>query len=327
MIHFIKLLVLSFFAFLFLNLFTPCALYGKEVLVDRIVAIVNQQPILYSQVEEKVKTGPLIVVSEFPADEKAAPFEKALQDAINFELIMQKSKDLELEVEEGDVEAEIENLLSSRGASREQLLQYLKEQKKSYKNYKDDSRSFMILRKFQGRVIYPLVKITDKDVETYYLKKAGISSDTLTLTLRQIVIQVSQGMPSSIKEGKQALAAEVHQKLVNGMKFEEAARVYSDDAGAKENGGLMPKLRLKDLSADLRKSVEKLEPGQFTQPIKTAVGYYIFSLEEKSFGENQDFIKNKKNVAAELENVELLKQTKKWLAEQRQRSKVTIIKN
>ena len=109
--------------------------------------------------------------------------------------------------------------------------------------------------------------------------------------------------------------------------FDKVSKIYSDDSGAKETGGLMPKLRLKDLFTDLRKNVEKLEPGQFTQPIKTAAGYYIFYLEEKSFGENQDFIKSKKNVAAELENVELLKQTKRWLAEQRQRSKVTIIKD
>ncbi len=298
-----------------------------EVLVDRIVAIVNQQPILYSQVQEKVKIGPLVVVSEYPANEKSASYERALNDAINFELIIQKSKELELDVEDGDVETEIDKLLESRGVSREQLMQYLKEQKKSYKEYKDDSRSFMILRKFQGRVIFPLVKITDKDVETYYLKKSGVSADLLTLSLRQIVIQVSSNMAPNVRDAKRALVEDVHKKLIGGMKFEDAAKIYSDDASAKENGGLMPKLRLKDLSSDLRKSIENLEPGQFSAPIKTSMGYHIFYLEEKAFAENQDFLKQKKNLSVELENIELINQTKKWLSEQRQRSKVTIIKN
>src|SRR5262249_12008056 len=51
---------------------------GDE-LVDRIVAVVDGRPILYSDVKAKVDKGPLVVVSEYPATESAPQFDRALQ--------------------------------------------------------------------------------------------------------------------------------------------------------------------------------------------------------------------------------------------------------
>ena len=46
-----------------------------EEVIDRVAAIVDGQPILYSDIQDKVIHGPLVVVSDFPATEKSTPFE------------------------------------------------------------------------------------------------------------------------------------------------------------------------------------------------------------------------------------------------------------
>ena len=296
-----------------------------EVLADRLVALADSVPILYTDVMEKVKNGPLVVVSDYPADEHSPEYERALQDSINFELIMAKARDLEIDVRDDEVEAEISSFLERGGLNREGLQKHLDERNIKYEDYRKDFKDQMILRRFQGRVITPLVKITDKDVETYYLKKSGATSDLVELTLRQILFSVDANAAPEILEAKHKLAIEVHQKLVSGTPFADAVKIYSDDAKARENGGIMKSIRLKDLAPQIRTEVESLDVGQFTAPVRTALGFHIFFLEEKQFSGSQEFLAQKKQLEFELRSVELGNQTRRWLTEQRQKAKIEVI--
>jgi peptidyl-prolyl cis-trans isomerase SurA len=298
---------------------------GGEKLVDRVVAVVDGTPVLYSDVMAKVNKGILVSVSEYPAEANAPAYEKALQDSINFELIMQRARDLEIDVRDDEVDGEIKAFLDSRGLNKDGLMEHLGQQGMTYEDYRDDFKDQMILRRFQGRVISPLVKLTDKDVETYYLKTAGASSDVVELVLRQILFSVSATAAPDVLEQKKNLAGEVHQKLKDGTPFLDAVKIYSDDAKARETGGLMAGLKSKDLAGPIRTAVETLEPGQFTEPVRTALGFHIFLLEEKKLSGSREFVDRKKQLEVELRTVELANQTKRWLTEQRQKSKVEVI--
>lgn len=296
-----------------------------EVLVDRIAAIVDGHPILLSEVQQKVVKGPLVAVSDYPADESSAPYERALQDSINFELVMAKAKYLEIDVRDDEVDQEIKSFLEKRNVSRDDLDEHLAAAGQSYEDYRDDFKDQMVLRRFQGRVIAPLVKITDKDIETYYLKKAGSTSELVELVLRQILISVSATASDNVVQEKRKLAQEVHQRIVDGTSFPEAVKVYSDEASARENGGLMAPVKTRDLAPTIRAEVENLEVGKFTLPVRTSLGFHIFYLEEKRFAGSQEFQTKKNELEFELRNLELANQTRRWLTEQRQRSKVEIV--
>jgi parvulin-like peptidyl-prolyl isomerase len=87
----------------------------------------------------------------------------------------------------------------------------------------------------------------------------------------------------------------------------------------------MAPVRATDLAAPIRVEVENLEPGQFSMPVKTAVGFHIFLLEERRFSGGSEFRRVKGQLEAELRGQELADQTRRWLIEQRQRSKIEII--
>ena len=87
-----------------LFLFYRSVAFSNEILLDRLAAEVNGQPIFYSEVMDKVKRGPLITVSPYPSKESDPQFDIALNDMINIQLLKLKSKELDIEVtdEEGD---------------------------------------------------------------------------------------------------------------------------------------------------------------------------------------------------------------------------------
>lgn len=296
-----------------------------KVLVDRLIAEVNGEPISYSEVMEKVNNGPLISVSPYPALETAPPFEVALQDTINTKLIVQKSEELQVEVTDEKLEEELNSFLSKRNMTREKLLEALKEEGMTFEKYKKSFKDQMILRQFQGRVIYPSVKITDKDIELYYMKSTGDLADNLKLELKQIWIKIEGDASDAVKQGKEDLANNVYQKLQGGMSFDEAVKVYSDNEASRASGGKMAPLFLKDLAANFRAAIETLDEGQFTRPIKTANGFYVFFLEKKAISGGDDFERKKAELENKLMQEEVARLTTQWLEDQRHRSKIRVL--
>ncbi len=295
-----------------------------DILLDRIIAEVNGEAILFSDVKKKVDDGPLVVVSEFPSKQEDQPIEKALQDEINFALILQEAERLSVEVDDPDVESEIQSFLKRKGVAKTQLLDFLSGQNKSYEEYKNDFKNQMILRRFQGRVISPLVKVTDKDVENYFLRKAAASQDYIEIFLKQIVLQVkSSTTDDSMLESKMKLAQTIIQKLNGGLSFDEAIKLFSDVQGSDSE---IKGVTMNQLSKDIREGIEKLEVAQFSQPIKTQMGIHIFYLQDKSLSKSKIFQEQKDNLEAELKNSEMAKQTDRWLSETRAKSKIKIHK-
>jgi peptidyl-prolyl cis-trans isomerase SurA len=299
--------------------------YPAEVLVDRVLGSVDGQAFLYSDVAAKVKTGPLVVISDYPATEQSTPFERALQDTINLQLVLQKAKELDIEVTEDELDAEINEFLQSRGLSRDGLERFLSEEKKSFEEYKRDFRNNIVVARFQRRVIVPLIKVTDKDLETAYLKKSGSSSDLVEITLRQIVIQIPENAGSVITDAKRSLAQEARTKVQAGVSFEDAVRLYSDDRQKVAKGGLMEGVRLRDLAAPIRKEIERLDTGDVSQPVEIGSAIYIFKVEDRKISLGKDMQKKKLELENEIRNAELQNQMRRWLADQRQRSKIEVI--
>jgi peptidyl-prolyl cis-trans isomerase SurA len=298
---------------------------AQEQLVDRVVATVNDSPVLHSEIKSKIDRGQSVIISSHPAKEEASEFEKALQDQINFELILQKVDELELTVDESQIESEIKTFIKNRNMSLDELKQALQQQGMTYAQYKEDFADQMIIRKFQGRVINPLIKVTDKDLESYYLKRVGSTSENVTLNLRQIYIMTPPDATPVVVDGKRKRAREVYEKIKAGTAFSEAAKIYSDAPGATENGGQMPPVQMSDLAEQIRGLVAPLSAGEFTEPVETPAGFYIFYLEKKQFSGSSDFAKQKSRLEFELRSEELATQTQKWLNEQRRRSKINVI--
>ncbi|MDA9951577.1 peptidylprolyl isomerase [Oligoflexaceae bacterium] len=313
------------YTLLLIAAFSPIPLKAEPVLVDRLVAVVNGEVILQSDVQKKIDGKLPIDVSSYPASKERPLFEQSLQDSINFLLIEQEADKMNIEFDDNDVEGEIKKTFASRGLDFGNLMEDLRKRGVSYEQYKKMYRKSMVLRRFQQAAIMPLIKLTDKDLETYYMKKTGQQSSNLKVTLKQIMIAVGPTTNSEVAEGKKKLANKVYRDLQGGLDFSEAVKIYSDDSSGRDSGGDMGTVRLNDLNLNIRKAVESLQEGQFSRPVQTANGYHIFKLEKKQFTGSSDFEKIKPRLEHEMRVFEIDKQTQKWLAERRQRSELKII--
>ncbi|MBP6217112.1 MAG: SurA N-terminal domain-containing protein [Oligoflexales bacterium] len=293
-------------------------------LLDRIVAIINNKPILQSDITEKISTGLLVKISDFPSSPKDSPFDRALNDSINVQLILDEAKRFDIEVEDDQVEKQIQEMMKDNGQTKPWLIDFLAQQNKTYEDYKKDIREHMILFKFKGRAIRPLIKITKKDVEHYYLKKQGSTVDAVELSIRQIFISADTKSDSPFTAEKRKMAQEVYQTLQSGVPFLEVEKIYSDRSDARQ-GVEAHAYRLKDFSPDIRQELEKLQIGEFSRPVETSSGFFLFFLENKKFTGSQDYQSKAKELENELLAVEIEAQLINWIKTARAKAKITYI--
>jgi peptidyl-prolyl cis-trans isomerase SurA len=259
------------------------ALAAPELL-DRIVAVVDNQVILWSEVNFRV----LLELQERGyrqqpgAEELARLRQQALGQMIDENVLVLKAQKDSLQVDESQVEsilnqrlqeiksgmaaAEFNSMLERAGLSERQLkTRYRKDIRQNL--LADQLRSLLVMRLYVGR----------KDVEAY--RQTYGDSLPPRLSLSKISIKVKPA--PEVLSGALAKIGEVRQKLQAGEAFADLARRYSEDPGSAANGGDLGCFKSGQLVPEFEEAARQLKPGQISDPVLTPYGYHLIELREK----------------------------------------------
>ena len=265
--------------------------------LDRVVAVVGDVPITQSDVQERVlakrQEG-----AQLPTD--SAGFHTFLLGGVTElgeeELLLQKAKDLKIEVPDADVNNTVDKQIKdirSRFASdaeyKNELLKAGLGSPEEFRRFRADqvrrneliSRTVKQLRE-DGKII--AANVTDADVEDAYQRnKASLPKREASVAWRQIIIA-----PKPTEKAKavaRAKADSILAELKAGGDFELIARRESDDPGSKANGGDLGWNRRGRMVPEFDRWMFALPPGQLSPVIETAFGYHIIRVDRIQPGE------------------------------------------
>lgn len=136
---------------------------------------------------------------------------------------------------------------------------------------------------------------------------------------RHILIKVDE-LVSDV-EAKRRLD-DLHERLKNGAKFEELARLFSQD-GSAAKGGDLGWLYPGDTVPDFERVMDQLAPGEISVPIRSPFGYHLVQVLERRM---QDVSDERKRAAAReaLKERKLDEAYQDWLRQERDRAYVDI---
>ena len=151
--------------------------------------------------------------------------------------------------------------------------------------------------------VYQQLSAGDPDEAALRAYYAAHKQDWEEVKARHILIRM-QGSKVPVREGHKDLtdaealakAKEVRAKIVAGAKFEDQAKIESDDTGSGDNGGDLGTFGAGQMVPEFDEVVFKAPIGQVTEPIKTAFGYHLILVEErksKSFEDARPEIEQK----------------------------------
>ena len=256
----------------------------KKIVADKIIAQVGGKIILKSDIANAIsdykRQGQ---EASLPPNPECAFLEGQL---IQKALVLQAEKDSLLVTEE-EIEAALDNQI--RGFTREYGSQQVLEEVagKTVYQIKDDFRIVFKERKLSDQMrnkIVDNVKITPNEVKMFFEK---IPTDSLAfyeseLELLQIVI-----LPKANKSVDEYVVKQLYEykrQVESGAKrFDQLAKIYTDDPGSKETGGQY-NVNRNDKFWDpiFLSTCFRLKEAQVSSVVKSKFGYHIIQLVSRS---------------------------------------------
>lgn len=295
-------------------------------LVDKVVAIVNDKPITFSDLEKfrkKVETGGLIDEALMKlTDPKVLIKDKTalLNHMIDEKLIDTEVKHKNMEITIERVEQEIRNIARERNISRSQLQSALQARGVTMSQYQDFIKTSLERQGLIEREVTSRIRISDDDVSSYYLSKKGPSSAQIyEYTLSHILFSAKRDSESEAL----ARARNVEEKLKSGQSFEKLAEQFSDDPNF-TNGGALGIFKAGEMLKELEDAVRKVSPGEFTSIIKTPVGYEIVKVNQRTLVSDPKLEEQREEIRHTLASEAFKRQFRIWLNQRRDDSFIKI---
>ena len=245
--------------------------------IEGIVAIVNDQPISYSDVRERASLLLMTLGAQRPTPEQQQQIaSQALDELIDEKLQLQKAAEYEVEVSEEDINRSIEDMARQSGLTRETLIGVLRQSGVDPQSLEAQMRADIAWRRIMGGLYGTRIRISANQIEER-LKRLKEASAETQYRLGEIFLYTANE-----EEKQQALqgAQTIIEQLRNGAPFEVAAERFSS-APTAAAGGEMGYVAPEDLDPEVADAVLAMtEPG-LSDPIAVENGVYIIEFRGK----------------------------------------------
>ena len=268
---------------------------SQAQIIDGVIAIVNDTPILRSQLDRAVAQAS----AQLQAQNKPVPpaqqlYPQVLDQLITKQIQLDIIKRQGLQAEENTVNAALTNLAQQNGvASLAELQQKLDAQRAgSYQALRQKVSEDLAIQTLQQQQLASRIKISDQDVDNFLKSpesNALEKSQYRTLHIR-VPFEADAAGKTSDKQKKQALT--VATQIAKNLQAENAniEQIMTDaqtNYNAQIQGGDMGYHVAAELPTELSKNITALEVGQVTNPIATAEGYNVIKLVDKRDGQQK----------------------------------------
>lgn len=282
---------------------------GSDV-VDGVAAVVNGDVITFSQVREVVAARERALRSTLTGKDLVDKVREArlgaLKDLIDRQLILQEFRKKEFQIPNHFVDERIQTIIREEfGGDRQAFVRTLQAQGYTLNKFRDMERDKIIVQAMRFNNVKGDFILSPTKIEQAYTVSQPEYTTPEQIKLRMIAI--TKGTEPAERDAQKALAEEVRGKLLaGGAKFDQLARMYSEDS-SREAGGDWGWIDRKTLNEGLTKLAFGLKTKAISPVVEQDGTYYILMVEDRK----NAYTKPITEVRSELE--------KKLSAEERQR--------
>jgi peptidyl-prolyl cis-trans isomerase SurA len=294
--------------------------------VDRVVAVVNDDIILQSELEQLAATeyrGPDPTTAEGKKEWEDTK-RKALDHMVDGKLMEQEAKELKLSVTSDEIERAVQQVKDQNHLDDASFTEALKQQGFTMEAYRKTLRDQILRLKVISTAVRSRVSVGDDEVRSYYQQNARQMQGDRQAHLRQILIAVPDGASEADAEQKKRVAEKVVDLARGGTQFAELAKQYSDDDATKGSGGDLGFIGKGVMVDALDEAVAAMEAGDVRGPIRTSRGWVVLQLVERKSGDLRPFDEVKEQLRRQLYDEQVQKAQASWLKELRKKAHVDI---
>lgn len=253
---------------------------GQPVLLDRVVAIVNDEALTQYDLNEQKR----VVLEKMKAQKMTPPppdvIEKQLLERLITERVLtQVAKETGVRVDDTQVERTIARIAQENKLSPDDFKKAIEREGLTYAKYRDEVRNEIMVQRLRDREVEGRVSVSDAEVDSFLATAASQSGGDIEYRVSHILVVVpEQASPEQI-DARMRRADDALKQIRSGVDFGQVAAGYSDAPDALQGGSLgwRAPARLPTVFAD---PVRGMQPGEVSGVLRSATGFHIVKLLE-----------------------------------------------
>lgn len=260
-------------------------LAAKQVKLDRVVAIVDEDVVLESELNNRVDA----VLSRLKGQYAELPDEAIMRKQVLDQLILERielalAERYEVKVSDADVAQAIERIQEKNKLTQEQLVADLKRQGLTLEGLRKQLYGEIVVNNLQQGLVNNRIKVTPQEIDNFLASSDGKFATSPDYHIGHILIAVSSSADAATIAAAEKKAKDIAHKLQNGADFAQLAIANSNDQAALQGGDIGWR-KLAQLPELFGAQLETIQPGQSTAPFRSGAGFHILkNIEQRGGG-------------------------------------------
>lgn len=266
----------------------PQAMAAKAVGLDRVVAIVDEDVVLESELNDRLQA----VLSRLKGQysQSQLPEESVLRKQVLEQLIVERvelglAKRYDIKVEEEEIDQAIERVREKGKMTNEELAADLKRQGLSIRGLRAQIRDELTINHLQQGVVSSRIKVSPQEIDNFLASSDGKFATSPDYHIGHILIAVPSSADADTIAAAEKKAKDIYQKLQGGADFAQMAIANSNDQAALQGGDIGWR-KLAQLPELFGNQLAGLKVGDVTPPFRSGAGFHMLkNIEQRGGGQ------------------------------------------
>jgi peptidyl-prolyl cis-trans isomerase SurA len=296
-------------------------------IIDRIVAIVNGDAVTLTELNTVFEPYRIKIEESYRGEGKekiiAAHRSQLLNKLIDTMLIDQEAKKSGITVRDEDVTATINNILSQKKYTMDDLLKELAKENSTLEAYKKDIKENILRTKLLRREIRAKITVSEEEIGEYYRNHRDSYEGKEAVRIKQILLIFPKNSDEKIKVKLRAEMDAILTQLRKGESFDLLASRHSQGPAA-ATGGDIGYVEKGSMQSVVESAAFSLKKDEVSGVIESSVGLHIIKvIDNRGTGiKTIEFVRQE--IKGKIEEEKLEKKYTEWITELRKKSLIEI---
>jgi len=307
---------------------SPLAYTAEQELLDRVVAVVNDEVITQAEMDTFLRPIYEQYSKEYSGEGLVKAInevrQKILSQMIEDKLVYQEAVRQGIEVKDEEVEKEFQDF-KSKLEKPEDLDMMLEREGLTLKALRERLKKQAMVRQLQDREIRSRVVVSPTEVEDFFKNNPDQFQVKERIQVRSLTIKKSEEARSkglTDEKAKQRIEL-LQQKIKLYRNFDQIVKDFSEDSLAKQEG-LGDWIERGAMIESVDEVIFNTPVGQMTGIVETPIGYHIFRIEAKEPAKSRTFEEVKDQIGGYLFQQESNERFRSWMEELKKSAYISI---
>lgn len=256
------------------------------VVVDRIVAVVNDEVITQQELNARVDFAFRQLREQgTPPPPRNVIERQLIERLINDRVQLQHARDIGLRLDPAELDRALERIASENKLSQAQLRATLEKDGIPFEKFRTDIRNEITMSRLREREVAQKIVITEAEIDTFLQAQLAQTGRDDEFNLSHILVAVPENATPEQLQTRRTRAEQALTQLKGGADFRQVAAAFSDAPEALQ-GGLIGWRESKRLPSLFLDALRPMKAGAITEELlRSPNGFHILKLNERRGGQ------------------------------------------